>query len=102
MVGPAWNVGDRNAYMLIEILKGKKQCGRSKRKRNDNIKTDFRKLMCEGLGCINLVRDRERWMEFVKMVMNFWACMKQGGIYRMIIVKFSIKSLLRGVSRLAD
>jgi hypothetical protein len=84
-------VRDRNTYILFEILKGKKHCGRSKHKRNYSIKTDFKKLGCEGLGCINLVPDKMRWMELEKMVMNFWSCIKQRGISRMTIVKFSIK-----------
>ena len=56
------------------------------------------KLGCEGAGWINLIRDRERWMELVNMVMNFRACIKQRGISRMTIIKFSIKTLLYGVS----
>jgi len=83
-------VRDKNAYILIEILKGKKQCGRSKHKRNDNIKTDFKKLCCEGVGWINLIREREGWMKLVKMVMNFRACIKQRGFSRRTITKFSI------------
>ena len=89
---------DSNAYILIEILKGKKQCGRSKQKRNDNIKTDFKKLGFESVGWINLIRERERWMELVNMVMNFRACIKQRGISIMTIIKLSIKTLLCGVS----
>ena len=89
---------DRNAYILIEMLKGKKQCGKSKHKSNDNIKTDFKKPCCDGVGWINLIRERERWMELVKMVINFRACIKQRGISGMTIIKFSIKTLLCGVS----
>lgn len=59
---------------------------------------DFKKLGFEGVGWINLIRERERWMELVKMVMNFQDCIKQRGISIMTIIKFSIKTLLCGVS----
>lgn len=85
---------DSNAYILIEILKGKKQCGRSKHKRKDNIKTDFKKVGFEGVGWTNLIRKRDWWMELVEMVMNFRACIEQRGISRMTIIKFSIKKFI--------
>jgi hypothetical protein len=47
----------KNKYILIGIHEGKKPRGRPKHKRKYNIKMDFKELMCEIVGWINLIQD---------------------------------------------
>jgi len=36
----------------------------------DNIKMDFQKVGCGGVDWMDLAQDRDRWREFVNVVMN--------------------------------
>jgi hypothetical protein len=47
-----------------------RELGRSKRKWEDNIKMDFRKLGWKGVDWIHLVQDRYQWCALVNTVMN--------------------------------
>jgi len=49
---------------------GKRLIGRFKRRWEDNIKTDFQELECEGMDWIDLAQDRDRWRALVKAVVN--------------------------------
>jgi hypothetical protein len=49
---------------------GKRPLGRPKRRWEDNIKLDLRKVGCGGTDWIELVQDRDRWRALVNAVMN--------------------------------
>jgi hypothetical protein len=49
----------RNAYqILLEILKGRDYLGDTRRW-EDNIKTDFKEIVCEGKDWVYLVQDMD-------------------------------------------
>ena len=51
---------------------GKRPLGRPRRRWEDNIKMDLQKVGCEGMDCIDLALDRNRWRAFVNAVMKIW------------------------------
>jgi len=55
-----------------EQPEGKRPCGRSTRRWEDNIKMDLQEVGCEGMELIDLVQDRDRWRTLVNAVMNLW------------------------------
>ena len=40
---------------------GRRPLGRPRRRWEDNIKMDLQEVGCDGMYCIDLARDRERW-----------------------------------------
>jgi len=44
--------------------------GRSRRRWEDNIKMGLQEVGCEGVDCIELAQDRDRWRALVNAVMN--------------------------------
>ena len=44
--------------------------GRSRRRREDNIKKDLQEAGFRGMNRIELAQDRDRWRELVSAVMN--------------------------------
>jgi hypothetical protein len=46
--------------------------GRSRHRREDNIKLDLRETGVDGANWIQLTQDRVQWQTFVNTVMNFW------------------------------
>jgi hypothetical protein len=61
----------RNAYkMLVGKPKEKRPLGRSKRRWENNIKMDLRKMGWGGMDFIVLAQDRDQWMALVNTVMN--------------------------------
>jgi hypothetical protein len=52
----------RNAYkILVGKPEGKRPLGRNKRRWEDNIKMDLRKLDLKGVDWIHLAQGRDRW-----------------------------------------
>jgi hypothetical protein len=45
--------------------KGKRPLGRSRRRWEDNIKTDLQEVGCGSMDWIDLALDRERWLALV-------------------------------------
>jgi len=49
---------------------GKKPLGKSRRRWEDNIKTDLQEVGMGGIDRTDLVQDRDRWRDLGNMVMN--------------------------------
>jgi hypothetical protein len=49
---------------------GRRPLGRSRRRWEDNIKTDLREIELGGMEWINLSQDRDQWRALVITVMN--------------------------------
>jgi hypothetical protein len=56
---------------LGESQNVKKQLGRPRRKRVDNIKMDLRDIGWDGIDWIYLAQDRDQWRALVNTVLNF-------------------------------
>jgi hypothetical protein len=62
----------RNAYrILVGKVEGKRPLGRPRRRWEDNIKMDLRKIGWGGMDWIDLAQDRDQCRALVNMVMNF-------------------------------
>jgi hypothetical protein len=55
---------------LVGRPEGKRPLGRPRRRWEDNIKIDLRKLGIDGAIWIRLAQDRVQWRAFVNTVMN--------------------------------
>ena len=56
--------------VLVGKLEGKRPLGRTRRRWEDNIKMDLKKIGCVCMGWIELAQDKDRWRALVKVVMN--------------------------------
>jgi hypothetical protein len=52
---------------LVATSEGKRPLGRSRRKRENNVKMDLRKIGWGGMDWSNLVQDRDQWRAFLNM-----------------------------------
>jgi hypothetical protein len=46
---------------------GKRPCGRTRRRWEDNIKMDYREIEWEGVGWMHLAQDRDQWRAVVNL-----------------------------------
>jgi len=61
----------RGVYrVLVGKPEGKRPLGRPRHRWEDNIKMDLQEVVCGGMDWIELAQDRDRWGEFVNVVMN--------------------------------
>jgi hypothetical protein len=61
----------RGAYRaLVGKPEGRRPLGKPRRRWEDNIKMDLRKVGCGGADRVDLAQDRERWRALVNTVMN--------------------------------
>jgi hypothetical protein len=61
----------RGAYrVLVGRPEGKRPLGRSRHRREDNIKMDLGEIGIDGTNWIRLAQDRVQWRAFVNTVMN--------------------------------
>ena len=56
--------------VLVGKPEGKRLFGRPRRRRQDNIKMDLRKVDCIPVDCIALAEDRDQWRVYVRAVIN--------------------------------
>ena len=56
--------------VLVGRPEGKKPCGRSRHRLDDNIRRDLQEKGWEGLDWINLAQDSARWRVLVNVLMN--------------------------------
>jgi hypothetical protein len=62
----------RGVYrVLVGRPEGKRPEGRSRRRWEDNIKTDLTEIGIDGTNWIQLAQDRAQWPDRVNTVMNF-------------------------------
>jgi hypothetical protein len=61
-----------NAYKVsVGKPQGRRPPGRPRRRREDNIKIDFREIVLGVIDWIDLAQDRDRYRALVKRVINF-------------------------------
>jgi hypothetical protein len=61
----------RGAYnILVGRPEGRRPLGRSRRRREDNIKMDLKEIGFGDVDWIDLAQDRDRWRALVNTVMN--------------------------------
>ena len=65
-------MGERRATyrILVGKLEGKRPLGKSRRRFDDNIKTDLREGGWRGMDWTDVAHNRERWPVLVNAVMN--------------------------------
>ena len=65
-------MGERRGVYRVFVGKpeGKRPLGRSRRRWEDNIKTDLQEVGCGGVDWMELAQDRDRWRAHVNEVMN--------------------------------
>jgi hypothetical protein len=61
----------RGVYrVLVGKPEGKRPLGRTRRRRENNIKRDLQEMGCGGVDWIDLVQDNDRWRALVNAVMK--------------------------------
>jgi hypothetical protein len=56
--------------VLVGKPEGKRRLGRPRRKWENNVIMYLNEIGCEGVNCIHLSQDKDRWWAFVNTVMN--------------------------------
>ena len=56
--------------VLVGKPEGKRPLGRRRRRWEDNIKMDLRKVGCDAGDWIALAEGRDKWQDYVRVVMN--------------------------------
>jgi hypothetical protein len=66
-----WHAWERNLYrVLVGKSEGKRPLGRSRRRWEDGIRTDFREIGWGSVDWMQLAQDRDRLRAVVNTVMN--------------------------------
>jgi hypothetical protein len=68
----------RNAYkVLVGNSEGKRPLGRTRRRWEDSIKMDLRKICLESVDWMYVAKDTDSWHALMNTVMNVWFHKKQ-------------------------
>jgi len=65
-----WGRGEVRTGFLCGEHEGKRTLGTPRRRWEDNIKIDLRKVGCVAMDWIDVAEDRDRWRALVNAVMN--------------------------------
>jgi len=65
-------MGEKTGVYIVLVGKpgGTRPHGRTRRRWEDNIKTDLQEVGCGGMDCIELAEGGDRWRALVNAVMN--------------------------------
>ena len=55
---------------LVEKPDGKRPLGKSRYRREDNIKVELREAGCDAGDWIDLAQERDQWRAYVRAIMN--------------------------------
>ena len=79
--GHVVQMGERTGVyrVLAGKPKGKGQLVRLRRRWEDNIKMDLQEVGCEGMDCIDVAQNRDRWRALVKAI-TYIRVVKMSGI----------------------
>jgi hypothetical protein len=61
----------KNAYILVGKSEGKRPLRRPRRRWENNIRMDLKKIVWEGVDSMHLAQNRDQWQALVNTVMNF-------------------------------
>jgi len=61
----------KNAYILVGKSEGKRPLRRPRRRWENNIRMDLKKIVWEGVDWMHLAQNRDQWQALVNTVMNF-------------------------------
>ena len=92
---------ERGLYrVLVGKPEGKRQLGRPRRRRVDNIRMDLQEVGCGYVDWIGLAQDRDRWQMLMSAVMNLRVPLNAGNsLTSCKPVSFSRRTLHHGVSK---
>ena len=80
-MGCACGMYERKEYVYrisVGRPEGKKPLGRSWHRWEDNSRIDLQEVVWGGMDWMNLVRDRDRWLALVNVVMNMQVSSVEG------------------------
>jgi len=64
--------GNRNAHKILITEPKERPPGRRRCRWEDNMKVDFKKIVCEGMNWIHLAQERVQWRGPVNSAINIW------------------------------
>ena len=67
-------MGERRGiyWVLVGKPEGKRPLGRPRRRWEDNIKMDLKKVGCGGMDWFEVAQDRDRWRALMNAVTKLW------------------------------
>ena len=91
-----WHVWENG--ICVGRPEGKKPLGRSWHRWEDNSRIDLQEVVWGGMDWMNVVRDRDRWLAIVNVVMNMQVSPVEGNFISWGSVSFWGRTRLHGIS----